>query len=111
MSSTIFAIKNTSYNNILLAEKFEAQAGARDGCWRTPGFDDKCWKSAVGYNSNPTSTTTAMQSARQMPTLTTHAGTGPTFCGTAGPNAAPNPGKMAYVMPCSNHLSTETAID
>ena len=111
ITSTILAMKNTSYNSILLAEKCEAQAGARDGCWRTPGFDDKCWKSAVGYNSNPTSTTMAMQSATQTPTQTAQAGTGPTFCGTAGSNATPNPGTMAYVKPYSNQISTESAND
>ena len=111
IASTILAMKNTSYNSILLAERCNAQAEGQYNGWLTPGFDDKCWKSAFGYNSNPTSTTMAMQSATQTPTLTPQAGTGPTFCGTAGSNAAPNPGTMAYVKPYSNQISTESAND
>ena len=95
-----------------MAEKYEAQGtkAQYDG-WLTPGFDDKSWKAAVGYHSNPTSTPTAMQAATQTPTQTPQAGTDPTFCGTAGPNAASNPGTMAYVKPYSNQISTESAND
>ena len=90
-----------------MAEKCEAQGtkAQYDGGWLTPGFDNTSWKAAVGYHPTPTSTSTPIQT----PTQTLHAGTGPTFSGTAGPNAASNPGTMAYVKPYSNQISTESA--
>ena len=100
-------IKNTSYYSILFAKKYDAQEEGQCDGWLTPRFDDISWKAAVGYHSTPTT----MQMATRAPTQTPQAGTGPTFCGTAGSNAAPNPGTMAYVKPYSNQISTESAND
>jgi len=100
-------MKNTSYNSILLAKRCNAQAEGQYNGWLTPGFDDISWKAAVGYHSTPTSTSTPTQT----PTQTPQAGTGPTFCGTAGSNATPNPGTMAYVKPYPNQISTKSAND
>jgi hypothetical protein len=98
-------VSPTLYNNVLLAEKCDVQAEGQYDVWLTPEFDDISWKAAtVEYHSPPTPTSMSTQTPTQ-------AGTGPTFCGTAGSNAAPNPGKMAYVKPYSNQISTESAND